>query len=135
MCAKFFKSTHILAKITIGMIGNKMANLLKYRKLYGKFISTSEIEHMLRRNIAATLLKMLCKNLYLVKCYNKTNQNVFALSLQENFSWGSTYFDKLIKGFLPNERLRVTVIPPSLVRVLSGAHTEKARAPKHVLSY
>ena len=115
MCAKFFKSTHILAKITIGMIGNEMANLMKCWKFYGKFISTSEIEHtnlmkcwkfygkfistseiehMLRRNIAATLLKMLCKNLYLVKCYDKTNQNVFALSLRENFSWGSTYFDK-----------------------------------------
>ena len=98
-------------------------------EVYEKFISTSEIEHMLRRNIAATLLKMLCKNLYLVKCYDITNQNAFALSLRENFSWSSTYFDKLIKGFLPNERLRVTVIPPSLVRPLWCTHGE-SKGPK-----
>ena len=38
---------------------------------------------MMRRNIAATSLKIVCKNLYSVKCYDKTNMKVFALSL-----WG-----------------------------------------------
>ena len=38
---------------------------------------------MMRRNIAATLLKIVCKNLYSVKCYDKTNLKFFALSI-----WG-----------------------------------------------
>ena len=52
---------------------------------------------MLRRNIAATSLKMLLKNLYSVKCYDKLNMNVLALSLWENFWWGLIYFDQFIK--------------------------------------
>ena len=36
---------------------------------------------MLRRNIDANLLKILCKNLYSVKSYDKTNMKVFASSL------------------------------------------------------
>ena len=36
---------------------------------------------MVRGNIAATSLKMLWKNLYSVKCYDKLNMNVFTLSL------------------------------------------------------
>ena len=59
-----------------------------------KFINISEILHMLRRNIAETLLKILCKNLYTVKSYDKTNMIVFALSLWENISWGFAYFDQ-----------------------------------------
>ena len=51
---------------------------------------------MLRRNIAATSLKMLCKKLYLIKCYGISNMNVFALGLWENLSWGLTYFDQFI---------------------------------------
>ena len=49
---------------------------------------------MLRRSIAATLLKIVCKNFYLVKSYNKTNMKVFAVILLENFSCGLTYFDQ-----------------------------------------
>ena len=49
---------------------------------------------MLRRNIAATSLKMLLKNLYSVKCYDKLNMNVLTLSLWENFWWGLIYFDQ-----------------------------------------
>ena len=49
---------------------------------------------MVRGNIAATSLKMLWKNLYLVKCYDKSNMNVFTLSLWENFWWGLIYFDQ-----------------------------------------
>ena len=41
----------------------------------------------LRRNIAATSLKIVCKNLYSVKSYDNSNMEVFALSLWENFSW------------------------------------------------
>ena len=51
---------------------------------------------MLRRNIAATSLKMLCKNLYSVKCYDITRMNVFAIGLWENFNWGLSYFDQFI---------------------------------------
>ena len=51
---------------------------------------------MVRGNIAATSLKMLWKNLYSVKCYDKLNMNVFTLSLWENFSWGLIYFDQFI---------------------------------------
>ena len=49
---------------------------------------------MLRGNIAATSLKMLLKNLYSVKCYDKLNINVLTLSLWENFWWGLIYFDQ-----------------------------------------
>ena len=49
---------------------------------------------MLRGNIAATSLKMLLKNLYSVKCYDKLNMYVFTLSQWENFWWGLIYFDQ-----------------------------------------
>ena len=51
---------------------------------------------MLRGNVAATSLKILWKNLYLVKCYDKSKMNVFILSLWENFPWGLIYFDQFI---------------------------------------
>ena len=51
---------------------------------------------MMRGNIAATTLKMLWKNLYSVKSYDKLNMNIFALSLWENFWWGLIYFDQFI---------------------------------------
>ena len=51
---------------------------------------------MVRGNIAATSLKMLRKNLYSVKCYDKLKMNVFTLSLWENFWWGLIYFDQFI---------------------------------------
>ena len=51
---------------------------------------------MLRGNIAATSLKMLLKNLYSVKCYDKLNMNVLTLNLWENFWWGLIYFDQFI---------------------------------------
>ena len=47
---------------------------------------------MMRRNVAATSLKIVCKNLHSVKFYDKTNMNAFALSLCEKISWGLTYF-------------------------------------------
>ena len=49
---------------------------------------------MLRRNIDATSLKFLWKNLYSVKRYDKSNMTVFTLSLWENFRWGLIYFDQ-----------------------------------------
>ena len=51
---------------------------------------------MLRGNIAATSLKMLWKNLYSVKCYAKSNLNVFTISLWEIFWRGLIYFDQFI---------------------------------------
>ena len=51
---------------------------------------------MLRGNIAATLLKILLEDLFSVKGYDKSNMNVFTLSLWENFRWGLIYFDQFI---------------------------------------
>ena len=55
---------------------------------------------MLRGNIAATSLKMLLKNLYSVKSYDKLNMNVITLSLWENFWWGLIYFDQFSLVFI-----------------------------------
>ena len=96
MCAKFSKSIQFLANFTIGMIGNETGRLLECVELYGKFINKSETQRMTRENIAATSLKMLWKNIYSVKCYDKLNMNVFTLSLWENFWWGLIYFDQFI---------------------------------------
>ena len=76
MCAKFSKSIQIFANFSIGIIGHETGHLLEYVKLYGKFINKSETKHMLRRNIAATSLKIIWENLYSVKCYDKSNMNV-----------------------------------------------------------
>ena len=73
-----------------------MVHLLKCVKLYGRFININETQNVLKRNIAATSLKISCKNLYEVKSYDGTNMKVFALSLLENFSWGLNYFDEFI---------------------------------------
>ena len=54
----------------MGMIGNETGHIVESVALYGKFINKSET--LLRRNIAATSLKILWKNLYSVKCYDKT---------------------------------------------------------------
>ena len=40
--------------------------------------------------------KIIWENLYSVKCYDKSNMNVFALSLWENFRWGLIYLDQFI---------------------------------------
>ena len=53
---------------------------------------------MVRGNIAATSLKMLWKNLYSVKCYDKLNMNVFTLCLWENFWTGLIYLTSLYYG-------------------------------------
>ena len=65
------------------MMGNETGHLLKCVKLYSKCIKLDETFHDLRRNIAATSLKISCTNLYSVKSYDATNLNVFALS-----TWG-----------------------------------------------
>ena len=77
------------------MIGNETGHLLKCVKLYRKFININETLHIMRRNIAATSLKISCTNLYSVKSYDETTMKVFALSLWEKFSWGLTYSDEL----------------------------------------
>ena len=80
------------------MIGNETGHLLECVELYGKFINKDETLHMLRRNIAATTLKTLWKNLNSVKCFDKSKMNVFTLSLWENFRCGLIYFDQFISG-------------------------------------
>ena len=96
MCTKFYKSIQFSANFTIGMIGNETGHLLECAEHYGKLINKSETWRMMRGNIAATSLKILRKNIYLVKCYDKLNMNVFTLSLWENFWWGLIYFDQFI---------------------------------------
>ena len=73
----------MFANFTIEMIGNKTEHLLECVKLYRKFINKSEAKHFMRGNIAATLLKSVLKNLFSVKCYDKSNTNVFTLGLWE----------------------------------------------------
>ena len=55
---------------------------------------------MLKRKNAATLLKILSKIFYSIKCYDKTNMNVFTLSLLENFSWVLTYLASLFSNYI-----------------------------------
>ena len=55
---------------------------------------------MLKRKNAATLLKILSKIFYSIKCYDKTNMNVFTLSLLENFSWVLTYLASLFSKYI-----------------------------------
>ena len=107
MCAKFSKSIQFLANFTIGMIGNETGRLLECVELYGKLINKSETQGMVRGNIAATSLKLLWKNIYSVKCYDKLNMNVFTLSLWEKIWWGLIYFDQIT---LINPGLKMTLL-------------------------
>ena len=97
----FLRVPSFFANFTIGMIGNETGHLVKCVKLYRK-ININETKHVLRRNIAATSLKISCKSLYSVKRYDETNMKVFALSLWEKFSWGLTYFDEFYFNFTWN---------------------------------
>ena len=66
------------------MIGNEIGRLLKYVKLYRQYINMSETKHFWRIKVAATMMKILCKNLDSIKSYDdKTNMKVFELSLWE----------------------------------------------------
>ena len=58
------------ANFTLGIIGNETGHLLKCVKLFGKFININETQNVLKRTIAATSLKISCKNLYQVKSYD-----------------------------------------------------------------
>ena len=55
----------MFADFTVGLIGNKTGLLFKCLKLYRNNINTyvNESQNMLRRNIAATWLKIQCKKL------------------------------------------------------------------------
>ena len=66
-----------------------------------KIIDKSETQHMLRGNNAATLLKIVWKKLYSVKCYDKSNMNVITLSPWENFRWGFIHIDQFIRNTGP----------------------------------
>ena len=78
----------------IGMIGNETGHVLKCVKLYAKFININEIWHMFRKKHCCYFAENFMENLYSVKCYDKTNTKVFALSLCENISLGLIYFDQ-----------------------------------------
>ena len=81
---KFSTSIQFFANFTIVMIGKETGHLLECVKPYGKCIDKIEAKHMLRGNIAATLLKFSWENLYSVKGNDKSNMNVFSLSIWEN---------------------------------------------------
>ena len=50
---------------------------------------------MLRRDIAASSLKVLCKNFIPVKSYGKTNMPIFVLRLWKKYRWGLICFGQL----------------------------------------
>ena len=87
---------NFVANFTIGMIGSKMGHLLECVELYGKFINNNENLAHVERKHCCYLAEDLMKNLNSVKCYDKSNMNVFTLSLWENFWWGLIYFDPFI---------------------------------------
>ena len=60
-------------------------------EVFGDHINRSETKHMLRRDIAATSLKILSKNHDSIKCYDKTNIEICTLSMRKIFSWGLIY--------------------------------------------
>ena len=51
---------------------------------------------MLRRDIAASMQKILCQNVNPIENYSKTKMTVFVLSLWEKYRWGLTSFDQFI---------------------------------------
>ena len=76
--------------------------LLECLKLNGKFINTckSETKHMLRGNIATTMLTILFDFFFSVKGYDKSNFNAFTLSIWEHFQWGNNFdLHKTVIGF------------------------------------
>ena len=91
---------------------------------------------MVRRNIAATLLKMLWKNLYSVKCYDKLNMNVFTLSLWENFWWGLIYFDQFINHYnnflCPQSNFGRQIVIALSVRQSVRVSVRPASCPVHI---
>ena len=79
------------------MIGKETGLLLNFVDLNSEAVNKGEIWHMLRRGIAASLLKILCKHfINPIESYGKTNMNVFVLSLWEKYRWGLTSFGQFI---------------------------------------
>ena len=58
-----------------------MGYLLKCVTLYRTFTNIKETLHMLKRNSATTSLKIICKNVFSLKVYDKINMKVFASNL------------------------------------------------------
>ena len=65
-----FPREAIFSNFTLGMMGNETGHLLECGNLNVRFINKCETYHMLRRNIVATSLKILWKNLHSIKCYD-----------------------------------------------------------------
>ena len=68
---------------------------------------------MLKRDIAASSLKIWCKYFIPVKSYGKTNMK-FVLCTGEKYRWGLTYFGQLFYFLLFNVMLHVS--SPFLLR-------------------
>ena len=67
------------------MIGNETGPSHKFVDLSRKLINKYETLHMLRRDIAASSLKILYEYFISVKNFGKINLNIFTLSLWENY--------------------------------------------------
>ena len=80
-CVEFSRSTRTFASFTKKMIGNETGPLNKFVDLSRKLINTCGTWHMLKRVIAASSLKIRYEDFTSVKCYGKTNLNVFVLRL------------------------------------------------------
>ena len=78
------------------MIGNETGHLLNFVALRRKLSNISETQHMLRRDIVASMLKILCQIVNPVKSYSKTKMTVLVLSLWEKYRWGLTSFGQFI---------------------------------------
>ena len=59
------------------MIGDVIGHLLKCVMHYGKFINISEIKHIEKKHCCYNFNEILCKNLYLEKCHDKTNMSPY----------------------------------------------------------
>ena len=82
------------------MIGNETTLLLKFVDLSRELTNKCETLHMLRRDIAASSLKMY-EHFDPIKRYGKSNMIVFVLSLWEKYRWGLTSFGQFTYLFLP----------------------------------
>ena len=78
-----FPRVPIFSDFTKGMIGNETGHLLGMCEAPKKRHQYRQTYHVLRRNGAATSLKISFTNHYSVKSYDETNIKVFALSLWE----------------------------------------------------
>ena len=85
-----FRSTRFLATFTIEMIGNKADPVLKWVHLSKKQSTAFNLKWYREEVLLIIWLKTVFENLNLVESYDKTNLNVFVLSVRDKYRWGLT---------------------------------------------